>query len=384
MIVRLGRPRSLGAALLRHLDDHLGVGLEYRQDPAAISGGWEMKGQRFPASKPQPPRHGGFAARPEEKSQRLPDAVARKKGLTRSIPLAVAGLVAISAISAFAGDKGTSSRLLRIGIVRTLFHGVPEPVFLAAMKPFEILVERETGMPGEVCGFDDAMELAKQVTEHKVGLAVINGVELAWARQRYRSLQPLMLAVNQDRSLHAYVVVRSNKNVTGLGGLKGKAVAVPEQNRLHCSLYLERQCRLQKARDVERFFSSLTGTADAEAALERVVDGRADGTIVEDVAWERYAHRKPGRAKHLKIIEKSETFPAAAVIYAGGMFDRHSLERFRGRMLRAHENAFGRQLLTLWRLTSFEPVPADYPQMLAEILKLYPAPETHSIRVSKK
>jgi ABC-type phosphate/phosphonate transport system substrate-binding protein len=310
--------------------------------------------------------------------------MARKKRLAKSIPLAVAGLVAISAISALAGDKGTAGRLLRIGIVRTLFHGVPEPVFLAAMKPFEILVERETGMPGEVRGFDDPMELAKQVAEHKVGFAVINGVEFAWARQRFRSLQPLMLAVNQDCSLHAYVVVRSDKKVTALGGLKGKAVAFPEQNRLHCSLYLERQCRLQKARDVERFFSPLSATADAEAALDHVVDGRVDGTIVEDVSWERYAHRKPGRAKHLKIIEKSETFPAAAVIYAEGMFDNHKLERFRGRMLRAHENAFGRQLLTLWRLTSFEPVPANYPQMLSEILKLYPGPEIHAVTISKR
>jgi ABC-type phosphate/phosphonate transport system substrate-binding protein len=310
--------------------------------------------------------------------------MARKKWLARSIPLAVAGLLAISAISAFAGDKGASGRLLRIGIVRTLFHGVPQPVFLAAMKPFEILVEHETGMPGEVSAFDDPMELAKQVAEHKVGFAVINGVEFGWARQRYRSLQPLMLAVNQDCLLHAYVVARTDKKVRGLGGLKGKAVAFPEQNRLHCSLYLERQCRLEGARDLERFFSSLTGTADAEAALDRVVDGQADGTIVEDVAWGRYARRKPGRAEHLKVIEKSETFPAAAVIYAEGMFDSHSLERFRGRMLRAHENAFGRQLLTLWRLTSFEPVPADYPRTLAEILKLYPAPEIRSMNVSKR
>jgi ABC-type phosphate/phosphonate transport system substrate-binding protein len=261
---------------------------------------------------------------------------------------------------------------------------VPEPVFLAAMKPFEILVERETGMAGEVRGFDDAMELAKQVAEHKVGFAVINGVEFGWARQRYPSLRPLMLAVNQARSLRAYVVVRTDKKVTNLGALKGKAVVFPEQNRQHCSLYVERQCRLHKATDVERFFSSLTGTTDAEAALDRVVDGGADGTIVEDVAWVRYVHRKPGRAEHLKIVAKSETFPAAAVIYAEGAIDNRRLGQFRDRMLRAHDNAFGRQLLTLWKITSFEPVPANYSQMLAGILKLYPEPESHSVKVSKR
>jgi ABC-type phosphate/phosphonate transport system substrate-binding protein len=73
----------------------------------------------------------------------------------------------------------------------------------------------------------------------------------------------------------------------------------------------------------------MTDTTDAEAALDRLVDGRADGTIVEDIAWARYEHRKPSRAAKLKVIEKSASFPAAAVVYAEGAMDRQHLERFR-------------------------------------------------------
>jgi hypothetical protein len=51
-------------------------------------------------------------------------------------------------------------------------------------------------------------------------------------------------------------------------------------------------------------------------------------------------------------------------------------------MIHTHENAYGRELLTIWKITSFEPVPVDYAQAVAQILKLYPAPE--AVKISKR
>jgi aminoglycoside phosphotransferase (APT) family kinase protein/ABC-type phosphate/phosphonate transport system substrate-binding protein len=351
-------------------------------EQTSVAAQCEPRRRRGPTFEPHWSSNDDPDARSEKINERGSELFATSKGVARSIPLAVAGLLAIGAMSVFAGDKDPPGPRLRIGIVKTLFQGVPEPVVLAAMKPFEILVQHETGMSGEVSAFEDSMELAKQVAEHKVGFAVINGVEFGWARQRYRGLRPLMLAITQNRSLHAYVVVRTDKNVATLDALKGKALVLPNQNRLHCSLYLERQCRLRGARDVERFFSSITNTPDAEAAFDRVVDGRADATIGEDIAWARYSHRKPTRAARLKVIAKSESFPAPAVVYAEGGMDSHRLEQFRERMIHAHETAYGRELLTIWKITSFDPVPAGYAQAVADILKVYPAPE--AVKVSKR
>ena len=43
-------------------------------------------------------------------------------------------------------------------------------------------------------------------------------------------------------------------------------------------------------------------------------------------------------------------------------------------MITAQQTALGRQLLTLWRMSGFEPIPKDYDQILAEIVKAYPPP----------
>ena len=43
-------------------------------------------------------------------------------------------------------------------------------------------------------------------------------------------------------------------------------------------------------------------------------------------------------------------------------------------LLDAGQTPRGRQMLTLWKLTGFEPVPADYAQTLADIVRAYPPP----------
>jgi hypothetical protein len=43
-------------------------------------------------------------------------------------------------------------------------------------------------------------------------------------------------------------------------------------------------------------------------------------------------------------------------------------------MENANKNATGRNLMGIMQMTGFEPVPNDYNQQLAEVLKLYPPP----------
>ena len=63
------------------------------------------------------------------------------------------------------------------------------------------------------------------------------------------------------------------------------------------------------------------------------------------------------------------------VAYRPGAIDADTIRRFREGMSTANQNALGRQLMTLWKLTAFEPIPADYEQTLTDIVKAYPPPE---------
>ena len=286
--------------------------------------------------------------------------------------LAVAGGVASGALGA-AENEAAPVAVVRIGMVSTLFRDTPESLVTAMMQPFGALMEAQTGLPGKLIPGGDAVHLGKLLTEDQVHLGVFHGVEFGWARQKYAELRPLMIAVNQQRNLHAMVVVRADAGVEDWSQLAGKTLALPARSREHCRLFLERRCRAPGG-SPQDFFGRITHPSSCEEAIDDVVDNVVQAAVVDAIGVDSYRRRKPGRFAKLKVLERSETFPAAVVAYHPGALDEATLRRFREGMLNAGNAALGRQFMTLWKLTAFEPIPADYDQLLTSIVKTYPPP----------
>jgi ABC-type phosphate/phosphonate transport system substrate-binding protein len=293
------------------------------------------------------------------------------KGQARCILVLAVGLVA-TAWAIAAEKQGEDSDPVRIGMVGTLFRNTPEPVALAMMQPFGALMETQTGLSGKIIQGGDALHLGKLLAEDKVQLGVFHGIEFGWARQKFPDLKPLMIAVNQQRHLRAMVMVRNDCPLTSFSDLRGKMVTIPKQNREHCRIFLDRRCQ-DLHEEPGRFFGQTSMPPNAEVALDDVVDGQVAAAIMDAVALECYQRRKPARFAQLKPLERSEIFPAAVVAYHPGAMEEGTLRRFRDGMLQANKSVLGSQLMTLWKLTAFEPIPADYEQTLENILKTYPA-----------
>lgn len=274
-----------------------------------------------------------------------------------------------------AGNHLARTGTVRIGLISSLFSDVPEPLVMAMMQPFSALMEEQTGMSGQLVACGDANNLGQQLTEDKVQLGVFHGIEFGWARQKHPELRPLVIAVNEQRYLYAHFVVRADGKIGNLCDLQGKALALPPQTREHCRLFLRRHC-LEGKKEPASFFSKVTAPANVEDALDDVVDGVVQVCVVDGVSLDCYKRRKPGRFAKLKILQSSETFPAAVVAFRPGILDEPTLKRFHDGMINANRTVAGRQLMTLWKLTGFEAVPQDYDKILTAIVKVYPAPRT--------
>lgn len=278
--------------------------------------------------------------------------------------------VFIAALWAEAAERGHAADAVRLGMVGTLFRDVSESGMLAVMAP---LVNAQTGISGQLLVVPDAHQLAYQLTRDKVHLGVFHGIEFGWARQKYPEIKPLLIAVNENRNLRALLVVRRDRQWAGMNDLCGKAMALPQGAHKHCEVFLTQAC-VQAGTEPCKFFGKLTTPSNAEEALDDVVDGVVDGAVVDGLAYECFKRRKPGRFAKLRTAEQSEDFPAAVIAYRPGGIDDAALQRFRNGMINANQNAAGRKLLTLWKLTAFEPIPPDYEQMLAHIVTTYPEP----------
>jgi ABC-type phosphate/phosphonate transport system substrate-binding protein len=274
-----------------------------------------------------------------------------------------------------AGAEGTDSRDgdFRIGLIRSLFRDTPEATVRVLMQPFGSLMESQTGLNADLVTARDSQDLGQRLKDGKVQLGVFHGVELAWAQKKYPELKPLMIAINKDRHLYAYLVIRKDSKATGLADLKGKILALPRKSREHCYLFLEHLCK-DAGVEAKRYFAKVVNPAGIECALDDVVRGKVDAAMVDAVSFDSYKREKPGCCGRLKVLKQSETFPAAAIAYFPGNLDEARLQQFRDGMLRANQTTLGKQLLSLWHLTAFEEVPDDYQKTLADIVKSYPAP----------
>jgi ABC-type phosphate/phosphonate transport system substrate-binding protein len=277
-----------------------------------------------------------------------------------------------------ASDTGEGNRpKTRIAIVKTLFREYPEPLMMALMEPFGLLWKAQTGWNSELTAADP-VDLGEMLAEGKVEIGVFHGIEFAWAQQKYPELCPLFIAYNKQRDLRACLVVRAEDKAARFDNLQGKSLALPKGQRIHCQLFMERECQVCGRKRPEEFFSQVTKPPDIEVALDGLVDGRVQAAIVDVVGLDSYKRRKPTRFGKIKMVQKSEIFPASVIAYRTGTFDNETVDLLKERMGRAYKNRLTRQLLTLWKLTAIEPVPPDFKETMANILKYYPPrPDQH-------
>jgi len=286
--------------------------------------------------------------------------------------LATGTLVALVTTAA-SGEAQVAQAPVRVGVIGTLFRDTPEPMMQVMLRPLKSLMETQTGLTGQLVAGGDVGNLAGQLVNKKVQLAVFHGFEFAWARLKFPALKPLMIAVNQQRNPKAMLIVHRNSLATGFGDLHGKDIALARFTREYCRLFLERRCETC-GQCPEKLFGRITNPSDIDDALDDVVDDIVQATVVDSVSLASFEKRKPARFAKLKVIQESETFPASAVAYQPGAIDEATLKRFRDGMLNASHSSRGQQLLALVRMTGFEQVPDDYDDLLTSIAKAYPPP----------
>jgi phosphonate transport system substrate-binding protein len=284
------------------------------------------------------------------------------------------GLAAVLLGLGLAAADEPKPHTIRIGLTDTLFRDNPKDTADRAARPFKTLLEEQTGLNGDVTKDLKPDELARQLKDGKVDIAVFQGFEYAWVRPNDTALKPLMIAVNQQQHVRGLIAVRSDNGAAGLADVKGKTIALARRSRECSQLFLDRRCAAA-GKPTKEFFAKVLTPTTPEEAVDAVINGQVDAALTDNCFLDWYQKRKPTRFAQLKVIEKSEVFPAIVIIHRTGGLDDATLGRLRKGMLSAKDNPRGVELMTMCQMTSFEPIPDDYDKLLTEIAKAYPAPE---------
>jgi ABC-type phosphate/phosphonate transport system substrate-binding protein len=285
------------------------------------------------------------------------------------VPVTLAALLAIPGDGA--GRQQPRPDVLRIGATGTLTGNADDPREKAGVETLRRFIKEETGFDSEIPPHVTWQELADRMAKGEFHLGVFQGYEFAWAQEKRPGLKPLAIAVNVYRYPVAHVLARRDNPATDFAGLRSQSLCLPVTNQDFLRLFLDRR-REANGKKAEAFFAKVTAAENVEDALDDVVDGKVQATVIDGAAFEAYRRRKPGRFKQLKEVARSAPFPAAVVASHGSVLDEATLRRFKDGLLGAAKKDKGEMLLTLSRLTGFEDVPEDYGKVLAATRKAYP------------
>lgn len=286
------------------------------------------------------------------------------------------------ALSAFASQTDA----VRIGLIESIFGEKNPRSIDVEVDEFSKQMDAATKLKGQSTKIKDGQTLADQLVGKKLDLGVCHGFEFAWMKLQHpqAKFRPLVVAINKQPKVRSMVVVKSDAPITKFTELQGKTLALSKNSKAYTRLFLD-GCAEKAGKPVHEFFSTVTKefvgrdrkTKDmnSEVALDQVVDGKAQATVVDSIALAEYERLKPARFKLLKVLETSTDFPPTAVVYIEGAVDNAKLSKYREALLGFHKSSKEAQnLLENWRLTQFIDVPPDYEQQLNEIGKTFPPP----------
>lgn len=260
---------------------------------------------------------------------------------------------------------------VQIGMLQGMFRDVQPGMVQAMSRPLRDLIQKQTGLTGDVEIITDAFTLCDKMKAKRFQLGVFHGFEYAWIKKQNPDLVPLAVTVPPGRKLQACIIVQKDHEAKTLADLGEEPILVPKGTKAHCLLYLDRErVRLGKPAAKPKTKPALT----TEEVLESIVAGDNVAALVDIGALNGYQSLQPGAFKQLRILCQSESFPQTVIVSNKGSLDEATAKKICSLLTTAHSTAAGKPLLMLWNLKGFEEVPADYAAQLDVILKAYPVP----------
>jgi ABC-type phosphate/phosphonate transport system substrate-binding protein len=289
----------------------------------------------------------------------------------RLLKLLAAGMLGALPIQGSAVAQQPSA--IQIGLARTFLSDQPKEVAAIAADDFKRVVKKTTGLDGEVSSKFNAFEIAEKLAGKQLDFGIFHAHEFAWVQKKHPHLVPLLIAIDKFRMEKAYVIVHKNSHAKTIADLRGKNFDLPVGTKAHCRVYLNHCCTDKDGKGPATFFGALEKSATKKEALDNVAREKVDATVVDRNGLEFYKEiRGPVFAKNLRILQESEDFPPAVVVYKPGTLEQKTVDQFRAGMLKAHTIPDGRAMMKSWNIQEFEAIPKDYAKSLADVLKAYP------------
>src|SRR5581483_8554100 len=133
--------------------------------------------------------------------------------MRRYCPGAALAVAFFAAFAAAPAETPVPVQRLRLSISSSLFQGMPEPLVVASMRPFESLLISQIGMGCDMVLTGCGAAVARHLMDGSIQIGVVEGIEYAWMKQRHPQLRHLMIAVNMEQYPQSCLIVRKGSGI---------------------------------------------------------------------------------------------------------------------------------------------------------------------------
>lgn len=275
-----------------------------------------------------------------------------------------------SAIASAAADQ-TRERPLVIGYSTKVFFEVDPRDALGLTRVWAQMADRaiNNSQPTSVVMFRDMDDLEKAMRAKQVDIAVLIAQDYVQLRERL----PITPVLSADFGRNFYdvlqLLVRNDSGITRIEQLRGKTIKIESgQKGTLPSKWLDMILLSRFSSNSYGFFSSVDETAKASQAIMPLFFSKIDACLVSRDSLETLAELNPQIGRTMRILETSPGFVTGIIAV-----HRDSSHPRREAMLHAirdmHQEAKGRQLLTLFRINRLVDFKAEHLVSVDKVLK---------------
>lgn len=249
---------------------------------------------------------------------------------------------------------------------------LPEMNVFKQRKRFQPLVEhlsRETGVKVRLTLLSRYGNIVQRLSEEKVDAAFLGSFTGALAISQLK-VEPLARPVNMDgtSTYHGYIFVRADSGITNAATMKGKTLALVERATTAGYVFPLAWLKHNGVADVEAHFAEHFFTGSHDAAVEAVLDGKADVGAAKNTIYEHVFRDHPDTTNALRIVASSPRVPSNGLCVSPG-FPEKLKRDIRKALLGLHLTDEGRSVLSVLKAKRFVPTSRDDYAPVVEMAK---------------
>ena len=254
-------------------------------------------------------------------------------------------------------------QLVRVGRLKFLFAAVDFRDSKVAVEFWVTQLASEMGIRASATLelLHDLDAVVAGVAEGRIDVVTLSPLDYLWVAERV-AIKPISVGVIDGKITDEFVLlVRRNREFTGLAQLKGRTIAVESARYAYpvASMWLETELLKNGLGSPDDFFRDVAAEARASKAIVGTLFGQVDGSLVTRRTYDTMVELNPQVGKELTPLLGSP--PYLREIMCGRTA---YMDRLRGSLidaaLRAHEYPTSRQILQLFGQERVVPFEARY------------------------